>query len=430
MSYLAAASYVTDVALVLSDTDSRAVDTAPQQIEIGAVRFRAWQIHPVPALPADFPAHDAYVIKVNADLVLAPSGSGPCWLEFGFDFKNNGVVVVDMVPRAVSGPEPASGYAVTRNLAFIPQCGPATPAARPESIIMDNLPLPPVQPTIQAFGIGGSSVWWRHQSPTPAGVPVGSYAGWLILLTPAGLREVTVHAGATYHATRYQETAGAPAGTPSSFTVQLPAGPPARTTTRTTTITQPELAKIRLGFAVDIIGWSDRPAVRQWQAQQRLRQVIRAAVEAAGVTFGHAEVQPTGDGMNVVLPAGVIDVATLPRIMTEVADRLGTDNADHIDRIRVRMAADTGAVSSAPLGFAGPTVVRFCRAVNSDQLREFASRNPAADLVVAISDWIYDNFIRPGYSDLDERAFTREQVVAKGYQAMAWLWASPRTTDP
>jgi hypothetical protein len=406
--------------LLLADTGSRSVDPSPQEIEIGAIQFQGWQIHPVTAvpLPSKFAAHDAYVVKVNADLRLSPTVAAPRWVEFGFEF-DNGVFVADMVPRAVNRPAPASRYAVTRSLAFTPDIDLGAGTVQAESIIVNNLALPALEPNIQALGIGSPAVRWRHRSVTSAGVPVGSHTGWLILLVPAGLREVKALAVAAYAPSPYEETGFAPQGKPSIFIVQLPVG------TRSAVSVASGSVGIRLGFAVDIVDYSDRSAPRQREAQLRLNRLMRDTMIAAGVPLGQADIQPTGDGMNVVLPADAGYVVTFPRIMTEFADRLRTDNEGHSDRVRVRMAADIGPVDSAALGFSGPTVIRFCRLVDSDQLRDTTKRNPGADLVVAVSDWLYENLIRPGYSDLHKHAFTRELVVAKRYQAVAWLWASP-----
>jgi hypothetical protein len=413
--------YLVEVALLLTDT-GRSFDPSPQEIEIGAIRFQGWQIHPITAVPTEFAANDIYVVKINADLTLSPTMGAPPWFEFGFEFESNRVFVADVVPRAVNGPEPAGRYAVTQSLAFTSDVDRAMGTVRAENIIMNNLPLPAVVPTIQTFGIGSPAVRWRHRSITPAGVPVGSHTGWLILLVPAGLREVDVRAVAAYGFPSYEVMGFAPQGKPSTFTIQLPIG------TRPAAKAASGPDEIRLGFTVDIVGYSDRTAPRQREIQQRLSWLMHETMVAAGVPPAQADIQSSGDGMNVVLPAHVPDLGTFPRKMIEFANRLRTDNEAHSDRIRVRMAADVGPVGPAALGHAGPTVVRFCRLVDSDQLRDAVTRNPGADLVVAVSDWLYENLIRPGYSAIDERAFTREQVVAKRYQAVAWLWTSPGST--
>lgn len=409
-------SCLAETTLLLADTGSRGFDSSAQDIQIGAILFQGWQIHPVTAVPADYSAHDVYVVKINADLTLSPTVAAPPWIEFGFEFDDGGVFVADLVPRRVNTTEPARRYAVTRSLAFTPETDPAAGLAQPERTIMNNLPLPILEPTIQALGIGSPSVRWRYRSA--GGVSVGSHTGWLILLVPTGLCEVQVRAVAEYAFPSYADMGFEPRGKPSRFTVRLPIG--SGSTTRAGS------DPVRLGFAVDIVGYSDRLAAQQREAQGRLKLLMHEAMAAAEVPSNEVVIQPTGDGMNIILP---LDVVTFPRIMTETGDRLRADNNKHSDRIRIRVAADVGPVGPGELGFSGPTVVRFCRLVDSNQLREFAERNPEADVVVAISDWIYENSVRPGYSGLDEHSFTRELVVKKGYQAPAWLWTSAGSTQ-
>ncbi|WP_432073877.1 hypothetical protein [Streptomyces wuyuanensis] len=434
-----------EVELVLVDDTSRSFDTAPQEVDMGAVKFQGWQIHAVTPVPTDFRGHDVYVVKVNTDLVLRPSASPPRWTEFGFAFEDSGVYVADMVPRTVSLPEPTRSYAVTRHLAFI--ADPDTSlAVRSGDVVMNGLVVPALTPTVETLGIGSTTVLWRHKGDAE-GVPVGSRSGWLVLLVPSGLRELKVQSIAAYALTPYEEMGFSPKGRPASFVVQLPLG----------RVPEPHSAsaedsgrrQIRLGFALDIEGYSARTGPRQSEVQDRLARLVHQVLHEAGVPDERTDVQPTGDGMNVVLPADMDCIDLLPRLMRGMAGRLARDNSLHADRIRCRMACDIGPVSRSALGFSGPTVVRFCRLVDSRQLREALESNEEADLIVAVSDWLYENVFRPGYATADhsprddhafrdgrqgypgeglfgDTAFAQVLAVAKGYQATAWLWsASP-----
>lgn len=433
--------HVAEVELVLVDDSSRSFDTAPQKVDIGAVKFQGWQIHAVTPVPADFRDHDVYVIKVNTDLALRPSSSPPQWMEFGFTFEDSGVYVADMVPKAVGLPEPARRYAVTRHLAFIANPDATSRTGCSGDMVMNDLVVPALTPTIEALGIGSTSVRWRHTGDTH-GVPIGSRSGWLLLLVPSGLRELKVRSDAAYALTPFQDMGFSPKGRPAAFVVQLPLGRPPEPRPASADVTGRR--QIRLGFALDVEGYSTRSGPRQNEVQDRVAQLVRQVLHEAGVPDERTDVQPTGDGMNVVLPAEMDCVDLLPRLMTGVAGHLARDNSGHADRIRCRMACDIGPVARSALGFSGPTVVRFCRLVDGRQLRDALENNEKADLVVAVSDWLYENVFRPGYATadrgplddralrdgtpgegpFDEEAFTQVLAVAKGYQATAWLWSA------
>ncbi|MFI9543662.1 hypothetical protein ACIHAR_06870 [Streptomyces sp. NPDC052016] len=180
--------------------------------------------------------------------------------------------------------------------------------------------------------------------------------------------------------------------------------------------------RIRLAFSVDVTGYSARPVACQDQVQRRLAVLVHQVLHDARADLARTDVQPVGDGMNVVLPADMECIEALPRLMTGAARLLSQDNRAYSDRLRLRMAWDIGPVSRAALGFAGPLLVRLSRLVDCEQLRTAAESTAHADLVVAVSDWLYENVFRPGYTDVHADDFTRICAVSKDYRASAWLW--------
>lgn len=179
--------------------------------------------------------------------------------------------------------------------------------------------------------------------------------------------------------------------------------------------------RIRLAFSVDVMGYSARPVAYQDQVQRRLAVLVHQLLDDARADLEGTDIQPVGDGMNVVLPADMECIEALPRLMTGAARLLSQDNRAYKDRLRLRMAWDIGPVSRAALGFTGPLLVRLSRLVDCEQLRT-AAELTGSDLMVAVSDWLYENVFRPGYTDVHADDFTRISAVSKDYQASAWLW--------
>lgn len=215
------APVVADVPLVLVDHGDRAMDAGPRRVAAGAVKFRAWQIHALTPPPPDCGDHDAYLIKVNMDLELEPLVPAPRWAEFGFEFTADDVFVTDVVPRRVTGFAPTQTYAVTRHLAFATDDQRGV-GARPDGVIVASLPVPPLSPLIEALGVGSPNIRWRHTATTDEGVAVGSHTAWIVLLVPAGLRELPVRAIANYALAPAAMMGLEPDSDAGTFTVRLP----------------------------------------------------------------------------------------------------------------------------------------------------------------------------------------------------------------
>jgi len=167
-------------------TEARSRDfTDGPGTDLGLVRFGGWQIHPVPS--AEY-TQDAYLLRVNIDIVLDPGTARPGWVEAGFDFATAGVAVLDAVPRVVRSAEPARQYRLSPTLNFLPARA-GEPADRP-------IGLDPQAPEVDAYGTGGPGFSWRWSAG--GGVAPGHRGGWLVLLAPAGTGEVRLRPWAAF----------------------------------------------------------------------------------------------------------------------------------------------------------------------------------------------------------------------------------------
>jgi hypothetical protein len=112
--------------------------------------------------------------------------------------------------------------------------------------------------------------------------------------------------------------------------------------------------------------------------------------------------------------------------MTTLVDattrRLAEDNLRHSDRIRLRMAVTVALLGQGITGYTGPIVVDLARMVDAPALRQAIAEEPDCDLAVLLSDYVYSNVVRPGYSELSTAPFRRVEVVVKEFAARAWLW--------
>lgn len=199
------------VQLALDDGGQRDAYAPSDLVAFGALRLCGWQIHPVHPRPEGFRSQDAYLFKINYDLVLEPEVPGPAWFEIGVevsvaDDEARRVVVVDAIPNSVRQPQEPTSFAVDRFLMFAPG---------------DGVRLPAVHPTVDMFGVGGAEVRWRHLGSSA--VRPGSYTSWATLVVPAGCSAVEIGIRA-----RFDLAAGSaeaqmyePASEPVKVTVKL-----------------------------------------------------------------------------------------------------------------------------------------------------------------------------------------------------------------
>jgi len=200
-----------EVGLVLTDAGNRSLNTAPAQIGVGAVRMRGWQVHPVRPAPGGFAGQHGYLIKVNYDLALEREVPVPPWFEIGLALScpdgEGPVAVVDAMPRSVLEPQEPAAYAVSEYLSLVPATG----------NMGRSIQLPAMAPFIDAFGIGGDEIRWRHTS----GVRPGSYSALMVLVTPAGCGEVAVGVSARFDLGPEASRGKWPSHVPASFVLGL-----------------------------------------------------------------------------------------------------------------------------------------------------------------------------------------------------------------
>jgi transcriptional regulator with XRE-family HTH domain len=182
---------------------------------------------------------------------------------------------------------------------------------------------------------------------------------------------------------------------------------------------------IRHGFVLDVAGYGPRSVPDRGDVQRRLDALVREVLLDLGIEPGRADLNPTGDGMIVLLPEGGQFQRLLPLMLQATVRQLAADNRRHTDRLRLRMATSIGPVGHGATGYTGDTVTEMCRLVDSEPLRRALESDPAADLVVVVSNVLYGWVVGGGHPGLDTAEFRPIDVRVKSFQAPAWLWAPP-----
>lgn len=373
-------------------------------IRLGNVVVHGMRIDSLPGAPA---GHDAYLIKVNYDIDFDAGAPSPKWSDIGLRFTTHDVLVNDALPRSVTEKSPPVRFAVTTELDFI--------RFEPDlsgRVLYDHVPMPSVTPTVDCRDIGSPGVRWRRTGAVGA----GSHIGWLTIITPIGCQELSGEVTVDYALDPSDNLDMDPRSQIDGFTVRLPhnslsAG-----------------ISVRLGFTVDVVGYSMRSIRQAERVQNRLWKLVTEVLANAGVTLGEKDVQRAGDGLLCFFPTDTDLAKALETLLTALPAALATDNRTHDDQIRLRMAMDIGTVGLGPLGFTADAAINFCRLVDSAPIREAIKSNPDTPIATLVSGTVHDMFI----SRFDEfAAFDAEavDVVVKNYQARAYLLAPKEATS-
>jgi hypothetical protein len=184
----------------------------------------------------------------------------------------------------------------------------------------------------------------------------------------------------------------------------------------------PARIELRMGFAVDVVGYSTRSSPDKASIQARLADLVQEVLGELQLRLKDTDHQGTGDGMNVFLPATVELHIALPRLLRAWEERLAVGNRRFQDRLRLRLAMVVGPVGLAAIGFTGSTIVEVNRLLNSSTLRRALQDNPSANLAVLVSDQLYQHVVGEGYPGVDPTRFERHLIVMKEFRRHAWLW--------
>ncbi|MGV9338998.1 SEFIR domain-containing protein [Streptomyces sp. NPDC003688] len=191
------------------------MDPAPNGVSVGSTHLRSWQVDRIDAPSSMFAGYDAHLVKINYDLEIDPDYPEVSWFEISFEFlsgeTDGQAVVVDALPRFGTSPEAPKPYVLNRFLNFVPSEGYAS----------TQVLLPATTDRVDMFGAGGNSVRWRHVALGGTGVRPGSYAAWVVLLTPAGQDEQRVEFSARYDLSVLPDVEYRPTQVPVDFRLSL-----------------------------------------------------------------------------------------------------------------------------------------------------------------------------------------------------------------
>ena len=176
-----------------------------------------------------------------------------------------------------------------------------------------------------------------------------------------------------------------------------------------------------IAMDVEKSGMRDDPLLVRMRAD--LRMIIRELLVRQRLDPDVITVEDLGDGYRLLLPAAVTPMDALdpfiPNLATEL--RLHRAASSAVNRLRLRVAVHTGLLHPEPGGtWTGTPMRELARLLDADAARRVLRETPEADLVLVVSQLLYDTVVQHGYT-LDPAAFRPIRLQAKETDEKAWL---------
>lgn len=173
-------------------------------------------------------------------------------------------------------------------------------------------------------------------------------------------------------------------------------------------------------MVVDVTGFGRMDNRAQTRVRTTLNAMVRLAFRRAGIRWSIA-VENRGDGMIVLVPATKSPVNLLDPVVPVLATGIHAHNVTAEPRIRLRISVHVGVVDRDATGWVGSDLITACRLVDSPAVRRYLQQRPTKDMVVAVSDLVYNGIVQHRYRRLDPTTYTPIHVAVKELNTRAWL---------
>ncbi|GGK74304.1 hypothetical protein Sme01_33770 [Sphaerisporangium melleum] len=187
----------------------------------------------------------------------------------------------------------------------------------------------------------------------------------------------------------------------------------------------------RLVMAVDAEGYGSGDDLRHDSIQFGLAQVMDRGAREAGLRRETWSRQEAGDGEVIVLPEGEPELRVIDDLVRRLRKALHDHNRERRDdaRLRIRISIGHGVVKRGAMGFVGQVVVTTCRLLDANAARTALKTNPRADLVLILTDRLYEDVIRQLHTSHRPESFTQVKVPTKERTEIAWMWIPSEDLD-
>jgi hypothetical protein len=164
------------------------------------------------------------------------------------------------------------------------------------------------------------------------------------------------------------------------------------------------------------------------QLQRILQELLIQSLDRAGQVAGLDRTtwhrQPKGDEEFAVLPSDSPERPVVDDYVRALNAELQSVNRYRVPdaKVRMRMALHHGAIVDGANGFPGNDAVLVSRLLNSQAAHQALEDFPNADLVVVLSEHLYDTLVAAGHTSLKPTDFRKVDVTVKNFKGHGWMW--------
>jgi len=160
--------------------------------------------------------------------------------------------------------------------------------------------------------------------------------------------------------------------------------------------------------------------------QELLVQSLDRAGTAAGLDRSSWHRQPLGDEEFAVLPSDSPESTVVDTYVRALAAELHSLNRYRVPeaKVRMRMAIHHGVVVDGANGFPGRDTVLLNRLLSSHPAHQALEDFPNADLVLILSEHLYDTLVAAGHTTFEPTDFRKVDVTVKSFSGHGWMWVA------
>lgn len=175
--------------------------------------------------------------------------------------------------------------------------------------------------------------------------------------------------------------------------------------------------------AVDARNYSSLTAADQYGLQRDLAALLAFAADEAGLARVSWNRQDGGDGELALLPPEQSESRLIDDFVRELDAALYRYNRVRLPeaRLRLRVAIHFGVAFVGAMGYPGPAAVVVSRLLASHPLKQALETVVAADLVVGLSDNVYQDTVVGGLTETLPEAFDRHLIEDEKYTGAIWI---------
>jgi hypothetical protein len=174
---------------------------------------------------------------------------------------------------------------------------------------------------------------------------------------------------------------------------------------------------------VDIAGYGgmDRTRANYVALRAGMYASVEQAFAEADIPWDGCVRQDAGDSILVLAPVDVPKGAFAGPFPTALLAALRAHNEAHRpeERIGLRLALHAGEVTFDSNGFAAPAVIRACRLLNAQPLKDVLAAS-SGPLAMIVSDWFYEEVVRH-HEEYEPHEYRRVSVEVKETNAFGWI---------